>query len=95
MSGKSAGRRGSRWRKLREEVKARGDNCYHDGQPIDYTLAWPHPDSFSVDHRLPLSKHPELAEDPGNLVASHLRCNQSKGAKEDLKLSLGNRSEDW
>lgn len=94
MAGKSAGRRGSRWRKLREEVRARGDACFGCGQEIDYTLKWPHPDSFSVDHRLPLSKRPELAEDPGNLVACHLHCNQSKGAGEN-RLSLGNRSEEW
>lgn len=90
----TAGRSGSNWRRLHAEVKARRDVCYHCGQPIDYTLKWPDPASFSVDHLLSKKHHPELAEDPGNLYASHLRCNQSKYTNE-VKLSLGNRSEDF
>jgi 5-methylcytosine-specific restriction endonuclease McrA len=94
MAGKRAGRSGANWRRLRTEVRSRHDPCFNCGQPIDYTLQWPHPDSFSVDHRLSRLKHIELAEDPANLVASHLRCNQVKGDREE-PLSLGNRSEDW
>jgi 5-methylcytosine-specific restriction endonuclease McrA len=90
----TAGRSGSNWRRLRAEVKARRDKCYHCGQPINWAAKWPAGDSFSVDHLLPFVKHPELAEDPGNLVTSHLRCNLSKGSGE-AKLSLGNRSEEF
>lgn len=94
MAGKSAGRSGSRWRALRENIKATKPPCYHDGQPIDYTLKHPDPGSFSVDHLKSWRDHPELREDPANLVAAHLRCNQSKGAGE-AKLGLGNRSEEF
>lgn len=93
--GKNAGRSGARWRALRENIRAARPVCYYDGQPIDYDAKWPHPDSFSVDHKLPRSKHPELAEDPGNLVACHLRCNQVKGDRAQLHAGLGNRSEEW
>lgn len=94
MPGKRAGRAGANWRRLREDVRSRRDPCFNCGQAIDYTLQWPHPDSFSVDHRLPRGKHMELAEDPANLVASHLHCNQVKGDRQE-PLSLGNRSEDF
>jgi 5-methylcytosine-specific restriction endonuclease McrA len=94
MPGKRAGRSGANWRRLRTEVRSIGAVCFNCGQPIDYTLHWPDAGSFTVDHRLPLTRHPELAEDPANLVPSHLRCNQIKGDREE-PLSLGNRSEDW
>lgn len=94
MASKYAGRSSKAYRQNRANLKAQRGPCYHCGQPIDYTLEWPDPGSFSADHIRPLSKYPELADDPGNLCASHLRCNMSKGAGE-AKLSLGNRSEEF
>jgi hypothetical protein len=62
---------------------------------IDYSLAWPHPDSFSTDHYPhPRVTHPHLAEDPSNLAAAHLRCNQSAGDRP-ASPSLGATSRDW
>lgn len=94
MAGKSAGRRGSRWRNLVANQRIKGLPCYIDGQPIDYSLQWPHPDSFSVDHIKSWIAHPELREDPANLATAHLRCNQAKG-KGDAPVSLGIQSEQW
>jgi 5-methylcytosine-specific restriction endonuclease McrA len=94
VAGKRAGRSGSKWRALRENQKAKKLPCFHDGQPIDYDAKWPDPNSFSVDHLKSWRDHPDLREDPANLVSAHLRCNQSKGAG-DIKPGLGNRSEDW
>ena len=94
MASKRAGRSGSKWRALVANQRAKQLPCYHDGQPIDYNLEWPNPASFSVDHLKSWSQHPELREDPANLVSCHLRCNQSKGAGE-AKLGLGIRSTDW
>jgi 5-methylcytosine-specific restriction endonuclease McrA len=86
---------GPRWRKLKAEVRARRGRCCRCGQPIDYRLEWPDPDSFSVDHYpRPLSTHPHLAEDPGNLKPAHLRCNQAAGDRGPVP-SLGQPSEDW
>ena len=96
MSGANAGRRGRRWVRLKAEVRARGETCCRCRQPIDYTLAWPDQDSFSVDHYpYPRSTHPHLAEDPGNLHAAHLRCNQSAGDKDATSTSLGATSRSW
>lgn len=91
---KSAGRKGSRWRKLTAQVRARREPCCRCGQRIDYTLRWPHPQSFSTDHYPhPLSTHPHLAMDPGNLHAAHLDCNQSAGDRTQPE--LGPTSEPW
>jgi len=93
--GVNSGRRGSRWIKLKAEVRTRGEGCIRCGQPIDYQLEWPDPGSFSVDHwPHPLSTHPHLAEDIGNLRAAHLRCNQTASNKAPAP-TLGSLSEDW
>lgn len=94
MASKYAGRSTKAYRDARRNLKAQRGPCYHCGQAIDYKLQWPDPGSFSADHLLSRIKHPELADDPGNLVASHLRCNQSKGSG-DASLGLGNRSEEF
>lgn len=92
---KHAGRKGRRWERLRAQVKARRGPCCRCGQRIDYTLAWPHPDSFSVDHYPhPRITHPQLAEDPANLAAAHLRCNQSAGDR-GVKPALGTTARQW
>lgn len=86
---------GPRWRRLKAEVRARRAPCCRCGQPINYTLEYPHPESFSVDHYPhPWSTHPHLAEDPGNLAAAHLRCNQGAGDRAPLP-ALGDVSEPW
>jgi 5-methylcytosine-specific restriction endonuclease McrA len=94
--GKHAGRHGRRWYRLRAQVKARREpTCCRCSQPIDYSLTYPDPDSFSVDHfPFPLSTHPHLAEDPANLRAAHLSCNQSAGAGAWVP-DLGQPSEQW
>lgn len=85
--GKTAGRSGRRWIRLKAEVYARRGPCCRCGQAINYLLPYidpltgsPDPNSKSVDHfPKPLSTHPHLAEDPSNLAAAHLRCNTSAG----------------
>lgn len=94
MTSKYAGRSTASYRNARKQLKAARQLCYHCGQPIDWAKPWPHPDSFSADHLLSRRDHIDLADDPANLVTSHLRCNQSKGAGE-AKLGLGNRSEEF
>ena len=89
------GRKGRPWTRLVANVKMRRRPCCRCSQPIDYTLAWPHPDSFSVDHYPhPLSTHPHLAEDPGNVAAAHLRCNLGAGNREP-KPDLGQVAGQW
>lgn len=89
------GRRGRRWARLKKNLRMARRPCCRCAQAIDYTLQWPDPNSFSVDHYPhPLSTHPHLAEDPGNLDAAHLKCNQSAGDREP-KPALGNAVGQW
>lgn len=86
---------GPRWRRLKAEVRARGGPCCRCSQPIDYSLAYPDPNAFSVDHYPhPFSTHPWLAEDPANLAPAHLHCNQSAG-NTGVRPGLGEPSEAW
>jgi len=82
-----------RWKRTAKAQKAKRLPCFHCGQPIDYTLVWPDPQSFSADHLKPWVNHPELRYDPGNVVSSHLLCNQTKGSSEHYTAGLGNLSE--
>lgn len=60
--------------------------CWICGKPIDYDLASPHPESFEVDHVIPLSSAKTDAEREqldtlANKRASHRRCNSKKRAR--------------
>lgn len=54
-----------------------GTDCWLCHLPIDLTLAWPHRDSKSVDHVVPLSRGG--AHEPNNCRLAHMGCNASKG----------------
>lgn len=95
------GRTGGTTRKLRRIVRARERVCYQCGQAIDWTIPYldPHtgtvnPDAGTLEHKLPLSRHPELAEDPGNMAASHSACNNAAGADGGAR-PIGQRSRAW
>lgn len=92
--GDNAGRRGRRWQRLRQNLKASRRPCCICGQPIDYNLTWPDPDSFSVQHLKAWHTHPESREDPANLDAAHLGCNSSEG-NGGPKPGIGATSEAW
>lgn len=64
---------------LSEILERDGTDCHLCGKPVDMTLAWPHRDSKSVDHIIPLSKGG--AHDPSNCALAHMGCNSSKGAR--------------
>ncbi len=82
-------------RTLKAQSSAAARPCCRCGQPIDYSLEFPHPDSFSKDHYPhPLSTHPHLAEEPTNLAPSHLRCNQSAGNRVPYP-ALGDTGQEW
>ena len=94
-----AGRDGRVWRTLaaefRRECEAIDATCWLCGQAIDYTAdATSHPDAFNPDHFHPVSSHPELAEDPANLRASHRSCNIARGDGPPM-LGLGQTSRAW
>ncbi|WP_433584562.1 HNH endonuclease [Microbacterium hydrocarbonoxydans] len=53
--------------------------CHICGRPIDYTLKWPDPMSFVVDHVVPLAKGGSHSFD--NTAAAHAECNSKKRAR--------------
>lgn len=78
--------------KLRLRLAAEGRPCWicveagKSGR-IDYSLRFPHPYSFVVDEKVPVSKYwlggyptPQAAAlDYGNLLAAHKCCNEWRG----------------
>ena len=87
------------WKRLRiqcyQRDKQRNARCVHCGQAIDYD-AKPSttPDSYEPDHRLIVSKHPELALLPENVQPSHTKCNRSRGNKAGIN-NIGRRTRNW
>lgn len=75
-------------RDFRKDCEHHGLGCWLCPQPIDYTLKWPHPESFTVDHAKPVSKFPELADDPLNFRPAHLVCNQMRGTTTPTSTSV-------
>ena len=66
---------------FRARCKLQNKRCVHCNQPIDYSAPRNHPESFEADHRYPVSTHPHLGYDPGNLMPSHSRCNRTRQDK--------------
>ena len=87
-----AGRSGHSWRRLYARVRRNQSACHLCGKPIDKSLPWPDPWSFSVDHVEPRGMNPELAEVYENLRAAHLKCNRDRGVRG---LPAQPTSRDW
>lgn len=76
---RSPGRGGHRWRQLVAQVRREeGRTCWLCPDPIDLTLSYPHPRSFSVDHVIPLEQG-GAPLDRTNVRAAHLDCNKRRG----------------
>lgn len=74
-----------RYRKLRwqfrEDCRRNRLPCAICGQPIDYTLAFPHKWAWELHHIKPSSEYPHLHYMPANHAPSHARCNKSQSNK--------------
>ena len=97
---KSRGRSSRRWTEIiRPACRTRDQRanapCWICGQAIDYTIPSGQPDSWSPDHVYTVDRHPELAEDPANIRASHLACNKSRNNAATATTLLGNQSRTW
>ena len=68
--------------------------CWLCSKPINYTLHYKHPEAFNLDHAIPLSVRPELADDYNNFRSSHAVCNSRRQAEEPF-LDIGVPSEQW
>lgn len=69
-------------RKKHRDIIARNKPaCHICGHPIDYTLTYPNPDCYVVDHVIPLAP-PHFGPDTlDNKKAAHHRCNSKKRAR--------------
>ena len=65
--------------KDRTRIRTTKAACGICGTPIDYTLHWPHPMCFVVDHKIPLKKGGLDVLD--NKQAAHNACNSKKRAR--------------
>ncbi len=97
---KGRGRSSRRWREVirpgcRRRDAAVNAPCWICGQPIDYSLPDGDDDSWSPDHVRAVADHPELAEDPANIKASHLSCNKSRGKSKTTTSRIGATSRQW
>jgi len=63
----------------RARIRATKANCHICGEPIDYTLKWPDPMCFVVDHVIPLIKGG--LDHISNKRAAHNLCNSKKRAR--------------
>lgn len=92
--------RSSRWKYIRKMAWNRDRKsravCHICGQPIDYSLPPSSgPEAWEPDHVIPVSKRPDLELDLNNILASHTRCNRSRGDGTNGENALGMRSRIW
>ena len=80
------------WRQVCAIVKAEHRTCHLCHQPIDTTLRWPHPLSFSGDHLTPTANGG--TDTYPNCGASHLTCNCARH-DDPLPSQTNRRSDDW
>jgi len=67
--------------KHRAAIRRTKPPCHICKGEIDYALRTPHPDSFEVDHVVPLNQGG--ADTLDNKAAAHRRCNRAKSDKLD------------
>lgn len=86
----------------------RKPKCFRCGQDMDMTLPYRWTletggpelagdvcmDYASAEHKIPRNLRPDLAEDPGNIGLSHLRCNMAAGDRAPEPV-LGMTSREW
>lgn len=94
MEPRSPGRTGRPYRRLRERVKRSTSLCCLCGGLIDYTLEYPHPMSFSLEHHQPLTKG-GAPLDPANAGAAHLQCNVKRGNRDAASVRPLPQSRKW
>lgn len=71
--------RGS-FEKNKKKIMSSQTICGICGQPVDFSLKYPHPLSACIDHIIPIAKggHPS---DIGNMQLAHWTCNRQKSDK--------------
>ncbi|MFB7285451.1 HNH endonuclease [Actinacidiphila glaucinigra] len=90
-------RNGRRYRSLTARQRAKGLPCWLCGKAIAYWITGPeagkHPDAFTLDHALPLSRGGDL-HDEANARSAHRRCNSARGNRMEFQ-QHGRASRRW
>ena len=82
-------------REFFDRCRAEGAPCWLCGQPIDYSAEpGSTDDSLTLDHVQPVSRRPDLQEDPANFAPAHRSCNVRRGDR-DPRAGLGMLTRDW
>lgn len=77
------------------KCRAQHAPCWICGQPIDYSVPKnTTDDSYSMDHFLPVSTHPDMQFDPAGFRPSHTNCNRARGNKDPYQ-PIGRLSRVW
>lgn len=84
-------RNGRPYRRLVATMKAQRQPCWLCGHDIPPGLDARHPDSFTLDHLVPLSKGGSLL-DPANARAAHRRCNSARGNRTSVRQRRASRT---
>jgi hypothetical protein len=87
-----------KFKKLRAKFRATcartGAPCWLCNGDIDYRLTYPHPFSWSLEHKITVKERPDLLMDVENFAASHYDCNMARGTDEPT-IDIGAPSELW
>ncbi len=78
--------------RARRTIAARHENCHICGREIDYTLRWPDPMCFVVDHVTALANGG--ADTITNKKAAHNTCNSTKRARDHAPIIRRSRTLD-
>lgn len=84
--------------KFRKLCAQKGAGCWLCNQPIQYSLKFPHPGSYSTDHSIPAEERPDLFFDTNLWRPAHFSCNSARGGQNDDingPAALGVPSEIW
>lgn len=75
------------FRRARERIKRERPPCWICGKAINYEAPPGHPDSFELDHYIPLSRGGEnMPRELGSLRPACSKCNRSRGASLPVNL---------
>ena len=75
--------------------RAKAAVCWICKQPIDYEARRSSTDdAWEGDHYHPRKTHPELANEPSNILPAHRKCNRARQAKAGIT-NLGQTSRKW
>ena len=74
------GRSGRPWERIKKQMQAEAEQCAKCGKPISIEYQWPHENSVTIGHIIPLALGGDPL-DPRNLQVECIRCNSGEGTE--------------